>query len=322
MKTPTVALLALMIIVVFPSCGGQNANKPTAWWKKGNNPKKINTAGWEDSPYMTPDGKKLYFMYTPYNFFPVFLGGQPQKVGPSRPGHKNSYNGNPYLDADTYVCARRADGTWSAPKNCSFNTHYGDACGMPNHSGKTFYSLTQTKPQPVEPNLHVVEKNRDGSWGIPKDLGIGIERAYRDDNPHVSFDEKTIWFVSTRPGGHGKRDIWVTKKDENEIWSKPDNMSSTINTDEDEDQIWVSKNEQTAFFNRGMHIYRSKKINGKWQVAKRVDFGSDFMAAEVSLTDDMKVMVFMLVDPAKKDIFVVMSKKISDNKWSKPVRLD
>lgn len=202
-----------MILAILPSCGvTQNANKATAWWREGNNSQKINTAGWEDSPFMTPDGKKLYFMYTPYNFFPVFLGGQPQKVGPNRLGHKNSYNGNPYLDSDTYVCERKADGSWSTPKNCNFNTHYGDACGMPGRSGKTFYYLTQTKPQPVEPNLHIVEKKSDGSQGTAKDLKIGVERAYRDDNPHISFDEKTIWFTSTRPGGKGKKIFGQPKK--------------------------------------------------------------------------------------------------------------
>lgn len=325
MKITNLYILGSIFITsaILPSCGAaHNANQPTAWWEEGNNPKKINTAGWEDSPYITPDGNNLYFMYTPYNFFPMFLGGKPQKIGPDRSGHKDSYNGNPWLDSDTYICERKSDGTWSVPKNCNFNTHYGDACGMPGRSGKTFYYLTQTKPQPVEPNLHIVKKKADGSWGKPTDLGIGIERAYRDDNPHVSADEKIIWFTSTRTDGHGKKDIWVTKKEKDGIWSKPENMSSAINTDEDEDQIWVSKDGKTSFFNRGMHIYRSKKKSGKWLKAERVDFGSEFMAAEVSLTEDMQTMVYMLVDPLKKDIFVVKSRNLGNNKWSEPVRLD
>ena len=323
MKKIWIAGTFLIIIVIPLSCGGtQKANKPTAWWNEGQDSRKINTAGWEDSPYLTPNGKKLYFMYTPYNFFPMFLGGEPQKVGPDRSGHVNSYNKNPWLDADTYVCERNADGTWSVPKNCAFNKHYGDACGMPGRDGKAFYYLTQTKPQPVEPNLHIVEKKADGSWGPPKDLGLGKERAYRDDNPHISLDEKTIWFASSRPGGHGKRDLWVSKKNEDGTWGKPENMSTAINTEEDEDQIWVSKDGLTAFFNRGMHIYWSQKVNDKWQTAELVDFGMDFMAAEVSLTDDMQTMVYMLVDPAKKDIFVVMSTRQGNNKWSSPKRLD
>ena len=56
--------------------------------------------------------------------------------------------------------------------------------------------------------------------------------------------------------------------------------------------------------------------------AARVDFGSDFMAAEASLTDDMQTMIFMYVDLQKKDILVVSSTKDKSGKWSTPKPLD
>jgi hypothetical protein len=54
-----------------------------------------------------PDRKKLYFMYTPHNSFPMFMGGTPQKAGPARPGHRDSYNREPFSAPGARLRARR-----------------------------------------------------------------------------------------------------------------------------------------------------------------------------------------------------------------------
>ncbi|HMU96504.1 MAG TPA: hypothetical protein PKA08_06980, partial [Elusimicrobiota bacterium] len=38
---------------------------------------RINTPGWADSPFISRDGQRLYFMYSRWDFGPFFLGGAP-----------------------------------------------------------------------------------------------------------------------------------------------------------------------------------------------------------------------------------------------------
>ncbi|NPA68542.1 MAG: hypothetical protein GXO50_08040, partial [Chlorobi bacterium] len=47
-------------------------------------------------------------------------------------------------------------------------------------------------------------------------------------------DENTLYFVSDMPGGFGGMDIYKSEKQNNGIWSRPENLGSSINTEGDE----------------------------------------------------------------------------------------
>src|ERR1041384_261059 len=70
----------------------------------------INTAtGWSDSPFISRDGQRLYFMYSRYDFGPWILSGGtvlPQATGPDRPGLHKVTAGNPFDESDIYMATR------------------------------------------------------------------------------------------------------------------------------------------------------------------------------------------------------------------------
>lgn len=103
----------------------------------------INTAaGWSDSPFISGDGRRLYFMYSRYDFAPFILTGgtqAPVLAGPDRPGLHHS--SQPFDESDIYMATRAAAGSWSEPVNLGLNGSYGDASGMEIDGGRTFVWL-------------------------------------------------------------------------------------------------------------------------------------------------------------------------------------
>lgn len=111
-------------------------------------------------------------------------------------------------------------------------------------------------------------------WTEPVNMGEPINSKYHESSASISPDGKTIYFVSDRPGGEGGRDIWYCTKGSDNKWGKAENMGYPINTDGDEEGIFMHADGQTIYFSArikgegpgGYDIYKSV-FNGKvWSV--------------------------------------------------------
>ena len=68
-------------------------------------------------------------------------------------------------------------------------------------------------------------------WSAPVNIGPPINTEWDDNVPVLSKDEKTLFFTSTRPGGYGSEDIWVSQRqNKNAPWGEPVNLGPRINT--------------------------------------------------------------------------------------------
>ena len=83
----------------------------------------------------------------------------------------------------------------------------------------------------------------------------------------VSADEKTLYFVSDRPGGLGGTDIWRCVKLPNGEWSKPFNIGPPINSPYIEQSPFMHPDGKTLYFSSdgensmgGYDIFFSKKM--------------------------------------------------------------
>lgn len=74
----------------------------------------------------------------------------------------------------------------------------------------------------------------EGSWTKPKNLGFRINSHDWEGQPHLSKDGKQLFFASDRPGGLGKRDLWLSTKNDQDQWEFPINLGDNINSPEDE----------------------------------------------------------------------------------------
>ena len=71
----------------------------------------------------------------------------------------------------------------------------------------------------------------DWTWSRPVNLGRIVNTKNMEASPALSADGLTLLFVSDRPGGLGKQDIWMcTRARVNGPWIKPVNLGRNINT--------------------------------------------------------------------------------------------
>ncbi len=69
-------------------------------------------------------------------------------------------------------------------------------------------------------------KKEGGKWSVP--VVASFSGEFSDNAPHLSPDEKTIYFTSNR--GTTSTDIWKVEKDINGDWKAPTRLNDSINS--------------------------------------------------------------------------------------------
>jgi hypothetical protein len=60
------------------------------------------------------------------------------------------------------------------------------------------------------------------AWQVPTDLGPIVNSPFEDGQPHIAADRQTLLFASTRPGGCGQADLYVTTRTKSKKKGKDD----------------------------------------------------------------------------------------------------
>lgn len=97
---------------------------------------------------------------------------------------------------------------------------------------------------------------------------------------YLSLDKSKMYFVSDRPGGFGGRDIYVTKKNEDNTWGKAENLGANINSAADEDSPFLSVDGKQLFYSSngeksmgGFDVMVCEiESDGNWGVSKNVGY--------------------------------------------------
>jgi Tol biopolymer transport system component len=68
------------------------------------------------------------------------------------------------------------------------------------------------------------------TWNEPESLGPVVNSPFTEGVPKLSRDGLTLFFSSDRPGGSGRRDIWVTSRATRSApWTAPRNLGPAVN---------------------------------------------------------------------------------------------
>ena len=78
-------------------------------------------------------------------------------------------------------------------------------------------------------DIYMMEKV-DGEWSKPKNMGGNINSKWDEDAPFMGLDNNVLYFSSTDSSSMGEFDIFMSVKDENNIWSNPINLGYPINS--------------------------------------------------------------------------------------------
>ncbi len=129
----------------------------------------------------------------------------------------------------------------------------------------------------------------EGRWTIPTPF-TEINSLYHENSATITEDGKTLYFTSNRPGGYGGMDIYVMKNKPNGKWGSPKNAGPVLNTDLDEEYVFVSANGVHLYFSSDGHIgmgdldiYRSAYDSATKGWAKPLNLGYPINSVENDL---------------------------------------
>jgi len=122
-------------------------------------------------------------------------------------------------------------------------------------------------------------------WSAPINLGPTVNSASNDRGPAISKDGLSLYFASTRPGGFGGEDIYVSQREtRDDEWGPPVNLGPIINTSANESVPAFSRDGHLMFFASGrlggfggLDIWVSRREHTRddfaWQPAENLGAG-------------------------------------------------
>jgi hypothetical protein len=221
----------------------------------------INTAGAEDSPYITPDGNTLYFFFTPNVSVP------PEKQ---------------LIDGLTGIwCAHKINGTWTEPERIILNHDVSlDGCVCVQGDTMWFGSVRAGNIGTIDVYTAMY---RNGKWTDWKNAGEQLNKQYDIGEFQVTPDGNTIYFGRSKQGTDNtslwasNRSIWESEK-VNGIWQEPVELGPNVNCGMLQDQPFLTSDGNELWYTgesrlgyAGPAIFRCvRSQNGEWGKAEEI----------------------------------------------------
>ena len=176
---------------------------------------------------------------------------------------------------DIYIATNSGD-TWNPATNIGkpINSDDNDATVGLSPDGQTLLVFKSSR------GGDIYQCKLEGNhWSKPKRLPKVINSKYHESSATFGPDGKTLYFVSNRPGGYGGRDIYVSKMNDKGKWTKAVNLGPTINTEYDEEGVFMHPDGKTLYFSSqghktmgGYDIFKSTFEDGKWSEPENIGY--------------------------------------------------
>jgi hypothetical protein len=222
----------------------------------------INTAGAEDSPFITPDGNTFYFFFTPDVRVPV---------------EKQIIDG-----VTSMYWSKKVNGAWTEPEKLVLNDDLAmDGCICMQGDIMWFASVRAGNIGTID---IYTATYKDGKWTDWTNAGELLNRQYDIGEFHITPDGNTICFGWVRNGTTDNGSLWETNRDiyksekVNGVWSEPVNLGPNVNSAGVEDQPFITPDGNELWFTgqsrlgyTGPSVFRSVKMqNGEWGPAEEI----------------------------------------------------
>ena len=145
----------------------------------------------------------------------------------------------------------------------------------------------------------------DEDWGPPENLGSALNTPEAELAACISADGLTLYFNSTRSGGYGGADIYMTTRaTKNDPWGPPVNMGPKVNSSTGDGGPWISTDGLELYFNSylraggygGFDIYVTRRATTDDPWAQSVNLGpvvnSAYNENSLSLSPDGLLLLF------------------------------
>jgi len=217
------------------------------------------------------------------------------------------------------------------------NSTAGDVGPALSKDGLSLYFGSQREGGTGSFDLYVVQRTSpDAAWGVPANLGTVVNSSAIDNVPSLSRDGHWLFFNSSRAGGFGGVDIWVSYRahvHDDFAWEAPQNLGPNVNTGLFDAGASYFENEEGSapqlYFNRGQATGAGNDImmselqaDGTFGPASIVPVINSTTASDqrASIRYDGLEMFFYSNRDGTNDIWVTTRVSVNDA-WSTPVKL-
>lgn len=230
----------------------------------------------------------------------------PKNMGPSINGTTLEYYPSLTIDGSKMIFTRRENGdedfyessfengAWSMalPVPGKINTNLNEGAQNISQDGEWLIYTGCNYPEGGGScDLYISYKTKNGNWTEGENLGNVINTEFWEASPSLSPDKSKLYFASSRLGGYGGKDIWVSTRQPNGRWGKPANLGPDVNTSADEGCPFIHPDNQTLYFNSNGHdgygltdlFLVRKKDDDSWGVPLNLGFPINTIDDEGSL---------------------------------------
>ncbi|MCK9452593.1 MAG: OmpA family protein [Bacteroidales bacterium] len=170
---------------------------------------------------------------------------------------KDGYTGNDFSDLFTSRIDRKDE--WSAPvlleENEVINTKASEGAPFMNSAfNKMYFTRCNNEAKRISGCQIMVSTRSGRNWGEPVPVEIiGVDTLDIVGHPTLSENELIMYYAAERRGGFGKKDIWVSLRDDkSQPFSRPLNLGPVINTKGNEVFPFL-RNDTTLYFSSDGH---------------------------------------------------------------------
>ncbi|MEO1627402.1 MAG: OmpA family protein [Bacteroidota bacterium] len=232
---------------------------------------KVNTPDWEYLPSLTADENTLIYTRRQAQedfYISQKVDGQWQEGRPIATINTPLNEGAQSISADgklmVFTACDRKDGLgqcdlyfsevrnnrWTKPRNIgnTINTKGSEKQPSISANGQTLYFSSNRAGGQGGYDIWVCQRQADGSWSSPRNLGPNINTKNHESTPFIHADGQTLYFMSDGHIGMGKFDLFFARKQSDGVWDKPKNLGYPINTKANDAAMIISLDGQTAYF--------------------------------------------------------------------------
>jgi len=215
------------------------------------------------APVVSPDGREIYWTGIENGRDPFFIiyfvrfeNGRWTDPRPA-PFAGSVDTTNPFFSPDgtrLFYCQQGPEGSglmavdrtltgWSEPFSMGpvfQGLHYQ---GSMTQDGTIYFTVDAG-------NVREIYRSRfiDGRYQTKENLGPVVNSLYDDSGPFIAPDESYLIFSSNRPGGYGVKDLYISFRLADSVWTPPVNMGYIVNSGQFESYASVSPDGRYLFF--------------------------------------------------------------------------